>query len=283
MAIWGPLISAGSSLLGGFLNRREAKQQTGDGQFWNRFDADRAFDASERWNQLAYGLGRDQFNEARRQFDVGHDYATRQAQIRVADAKAAGLHPLYALGASANISPTVSGGGFSPGAAPVAGQHPTGSAFDTGIAEAGRAVASWMSKREARAEARRRYLVEDARADELHRSTINMQHARSEADWAEVNLRDALTLKTRFDLMNRIPTPTGAPGGPEKGAIPREQIEAAPYGGSVVTPYGRFRQGQSSPAQRIEDEYGDVAGWLYGAWRLADDVGLNIRRAWENR
>lgn len=48
--------------------------------------------------------------EARRQFNVQDDYNKNLTQYRVADALKAGIHPLAALGQSANYSPTIHAG-----------------------------------------------------------------------------------------------------------------------------------------------------------------------------
>ena len=57
-------------------------------------------------------LQRDQMAMAQRQFDAQMD---EQVQRRVADAEKAGIHPLFALGASVGASPTLSSGGRTQG------------------------------------------------------------------------------------------------------------------------------------------------------------------------
>lgn len=52
--------------------------------------------------------------ESRYQFDQQMDYSIRR---RIADAQAAGIHPLFALGASVGASPTISSGGVAQGGA----------------------------------------------------------------------------------------------------------------------------------------------------------------------
>ena len=99
------LIGAGSSLLGGLFGSKESSKQ-------------RSQDRALTEHQMA---------EQRRQFDVTMDESIRR---RVADAKAAGLHPLFALGGSAGASPTAS----------IPGQSPTGSFLGEGIAQAGQAL-----------------------------------------------------------------------------------------------------------------------------------------------
>lgn len=106
----GTLINAGTSILGGLLDRRESRAGRSD---------------AERWNERSYQLARDSF-----------DWQKSYIQNRVADARKAGIHPLYALG--------------TPGASAsfTAGQSPTGSGLGTGLAEAGRAIAGGLRKKD---------------------------------------------------------------------------------------------------------------------------------------
>ena len=64
-----------------------------------------------------------------KQLKINERYRNREIQGRVADARAAGLHPLAALG----IAP--SSGGSIPGfsSSDIPGQHQTGSAIETGL------------------------------------------------------------------------------------------------------------------------------------------------------
>lgn len=94
-------ISAGSSLLGGALSGKSSRK------------------AAKQQNAMAQA-----------QFDSQMD---ESIQRRVADAKKAGIHPLYALGASSGASPTISG------------QAETGSGMGDAIAQAGGALAAGIS------------------------------------------------------------------------------------------------------------------------------------------
>ena len=105
------LVSAGGSILGGMLGGGD----TGPG----------------KTAQLrSYKLAKDQF-------EYQKTLNKNQIQYKVADAKAAGLHPLYALGSSANFSPT----SYTP-----TGQNETGSALGRGIAEAGKNVGNLIAQ-----------------------------------------------------------------------------------------------------------------------------------------
>ena len=105
------LVSTGGSLLGGMLSGESGPGKT------------------ERLR--SYKLAKDQF-------DYQKTLNKNQIQYKVADAKAAGLHPLYALGSSANFSPT----SYTP-----TGQNETGSALGRGIAEAGKNVGNLIAQK----------------------------------------------------------------------------------------------------------------------------------------
>ena len=116
MAFWNPTtagaaITAGGSILGGLLGGGDS----GPGKT-----------AQVR----SYKLAKDQF-------EYQKTLNKNQIQYKVADAKAAGLHPLYALGSSANFSPT----SYTP-----TGQNETGSALGRGIAEAGRSAGNLIAQ-----------------------------------------------------------------------------------------------------------------------------------------
>lgn len=102
MGIWGPLISAGTSLLGGLLGRKSQNKM------------------------------------ADKQAALQKEFAQSGIQWRVEDAKKAGIHPLYALGAqTASFSPVSVG-------------DPLGGAFSDMGQHLGRAVDA-MGTREERA------------------------------------------------------------------------------------------------------------------------------------
>lgn len=105
-------ISAGGSILGGLLGKSDVSTQGPWDRRPNKFE-------QEQW-------------------DFQKDLATRQTQIRVEDAKAAGIHPLYALGQSSSVSPV----NVIPGQ-----QTVTGSSLGRGIAEAGRQVGNLVGQK----------------------------------------------------------------------------------------------------------------------------------------
>jgi hypothetical protein len=68
----------------------------------------------------ARSMSRTAFNESKRQFDQQMNESITR---RVADAKNAGVHPLFALGASSGASPTTSFGGGSSAAPRISGMR----------------------------------------------------------------------------------------------------------------------------------------------------------------
>ena len=84
--------------------------------------AEKSQQRSDYWNQVGLDFAREQYEEG--------------IQTRVKDAKAAGLHPLFALGG---------GAGGSSGVSFMSGQHPTGSGIGSGLARAGQAISAGVS------------------------------------------------------------------------------------------------------------------------------------------
>lgn len=101
----------GNSIVGNLL-KSKAADKANDAEA-NQYAAQ--VQRSEKWNQKGYDLANAQFRT--------------NIQTRVKDARKAGIHPLFALGA------TGAGGSFSAGGeAPLpAGQHVTGSGIGTGL------------------------------------------------------------------------------------------------------------------------------------------------------
>lgn len=79
--------------------------------------------------------GKDAKKAVKKQYKYQKEFAKNQLQWRVEDAKAAGLHPLFALGGGGGTSPTF-----------MAGQSPMGSAIADSAAAIGSAVAGRPSE-----------------------------------------------------------------------------------------------------------------------------------------
>jgi hypothetical protein len=140
-------IGLGSSLLGGFLGNKSQK---------------RAISNSNYWNQQSLDFEREKF--------------TRGIQTRVNDAKAAGIHPLYALGAPGAGSPSFTSGGG-------------GNALGDGIANAGRALQPTRGKA-------------NPLQQELIRSQIATQNSQAAKNVAEATYYDAQAKLSQDRAMN---------------------------------------------------------------------------------
>lgn len=167
---------------------------------------------------------------------VDHEYAKNFVRWRVKDAKKAGIHPLYALGAPAVGSSATVGAG--------------GDGILDGLRDVGTA-AHRIEQRELQKQASQRA---DAQAD----AEIAESRARARAADAQA-YRDFVTTSMQASTLQR----TAA-----KANVKQDIAQAIdlPFGG------GDFNPGPSTPTQRIEDEYGGIAGEVYGISRLIDDV-----------
>lgn len=112
--------------------------------------------------------------EAKRQFNI---QMNESIQRRVADAREAGIHPLFALGASVGASPTMFAGGSS-----------AGGGLGEGIAEAGRAVERYASGKTAAA---------------LASAQIRSAEAQAVRDEADAQLSLSRAKKLEQDMVSR--------------------------------------------------------------------------------
>lgn len=191
MSILGSLIGAGTSLLGGFMSGNEAKKN-------------RALQKDAMYNGI---------------------------QIKVKDAEQAGIHPLYALGAST----------FSP--APIMSGMPE--AIGNAGQDISRAVSAAQDGRE--------------RVSSYTRSLSALQLERA-------GLENEL-LKSQIRRINSPGTPPVSPGTGEGEIIDGQGDTRAPVSAFGVTVRPRS---SDTPAQKTEDEYGEIADWIHGARFLRD-------------
>lgn len=154
-------------------------------------------------------------------------------QDRVADARRAGLHPLFALGGSANFSPVPSDMGYADSSEPyrLAAQ---------GIESMGRGLEG-LSRRKAVAEI--------------------------EKDEAET-----MKLESEAAYWSQRAAHAGDPFG--------ESNPGRPVPQAIITPAGVGRPGPYTPAQAVEEEFGDVVGSAYGIWRALDEARQWLNREW---
>ena len=102
-------IGIASSILGsgGGSSRTDASLANNRQFEQNKYFYDRQEAFTNKWNNIAG-------HNANLQFNALMDYEKKKTQWRVADARNAGIHPLYALGQSSGVSPV----SFSPGGGP---------------------------------------------------------------------------------------------------------------------------------------------------------------------
>ncbi len=197
-ALLGSAIGAGTSLLGGKIASNTAGSSKG-----RQFSADFA-----KW----------ELSERRK------DERDRYGRI-VAGAKAAGLHPLFALGA---------GGGSSGTSVSVPGQAPTGSHLGEGIARAGEQVARGLSA-----------AGTAGQAAELHRLAMARGGVALERDQIEL-LKSASELKRmeQLSLIGRAPLwPAGVQEGGESATYPAGTKRGVALAATPITSTSR----RSSP------------------------------------
>lgn len=245
-------IGLGSSLLGGLMSRNSQRKANAQSQ---------AF--------------------AREQLEFQKNFV----QTRVADAKAAGIHPLYALGASGPGSPSFSAG--------------TADGLGAGIAAAGQAAGSAL----------RRGGKINPLQQELLQSQIAGQKAKAASDLATAGYYDSMATRTKQETMstNRdlitlqgLTPPTtprsvgtrrttrssrvsAAPKKPEKLItdllVDKPQMDSKTY---VQLPWGlgTMRLDKLNPAStgaRLEAEYGEP-GETISYPGVLDNLGRNASR-----
>lgn len=188
--------------------------------------------------------------QAQYQFDQQMDYSI---QRRVADAKKAGIHPLYALGASPGASPTMS----------MSGQHDSGSGLGDGIASAGSAIATGLQNKQANDIAQAQ-LAEQAKNNQAQRFRDRASGMRDLA----AAFAATSAAKTSESKVNQQRTQ------PNVSDIPEPMKEDKGWTGSITTPTGKFQQrGKRTPASEVAERYGGAAEEIFGLWYLTQDLG----------
>lgn len=253
----GTIISAGANLAGSLFEgseQRAASEELYDKQ--ERFQ--------KKWN--------------RRQWDLakrGMRISERPVSTVVADARRAGIHPLYAMGAAGGSSPSFSAGG-------PPRVHPSGSGLGTGIARAGQILGEGISARrkaptplEAATLANMEAQTEAFRS-QGRRNDAEAYAAASEAKRAEQKAastgRDAET----FAYNPRAPIPRkalSAATGRPKGTRPEKRpVEVFPH--ADISPRGTATFTDPDGVLVTLPWYGDESGFdeigqVLNAWELA--------------
>lgn len=172
-----------------------------------------------------------------------------QIQQRVQDAKAAGIHPLYALGATQSSSPGGAGPLFSSG-----GQHPSGSGLGTGVAAAARALGSGVARAGA---AKERQVIEAAQVA-AYTAAANRDNAYAQKALSETKMAEQSALSMRGipgELGSAQAWPLGK--GPKGSPLEKRYVIRSPGGNVTVDP-------RYSGSQAMEDRYGEIADYVHG-------------------
>ena len=183
---------------------------------------------------------------ARKQYRLQNKIAHEGIRMRVADAKAAGIHPLYALGAG---TPTAS-------ATPIMDGDPGRNTAEAAI----RAGTNFLAKREAE--------KRQAWQDDLYNSQVQSQ---IKANNALANLRTAQTGET----VQRALLASQA-------ARLKQNADRSPS--SIVLPSGsEMAVGLGDSAELVEQEYGGAAGEITGGYRFLRDTGRHAGKIIGNK
>lgn len=183
---------------------------------------------------------------------VAEKYRNRQIQGRVADAKAAGLHPLAALGIAPGSTGGMGGGGAT--SMPMATESPTGSAVGEGI-RAATAIA--------------RNNVD--RAHQARMADLNVQEQQLRNTWLEEQIKNSRA--------KRLETLTNSGGRGITMDQARRDQEKLQHGleSRIRTSRDKsFATGATSPAEDWEGRYGEMGGIVGGLVNSGYDLVHNL-------
>lgn len=205
------LIGAASSLLGGWLSKSSADA--------SRDQQSRQFD-----QQLA----------------MQREFAQQGIRWKVADAKAAGIHPLFALGAQTHS--------FTPQSIGSTADSSMGDAVASAGQNLGRAAQAAMSFEE-----REKSKIADA---------LTLEKAGLEND----------LLRTQIHSLKAKQLGPAAPGGPLGPLTSQSQGDARKY--NLASDIPIHARPSETPAEKLEDEYGDesIINFINNNWRQFRDL-----------
>lgn len=271
----GSLIGSAIGFLGSAKQSSANKKAVQQTNALNALEAQKSREQTERWNQIQYDFAREQYNR-----QVYKDQ--KGLQERVADAKAAGLHPLFALGAQLSSSSPVN---F------IAGQSPTGSAASAALDTTdwgtvgqgiGNAVSDYQSKNSPEA---KEAAVRARRVADLQERLLRAQVSKAETEAA----KEASDLAVRSQAaVSAGPPALTFPGGkwtPEvrlparevRKELERRSLKAMPSSETGATYQGTQWYGNPrTPGEWWEDQYGDVVSIIPHALHFLEDLGSNL-------
>lgn len=245
----GSIISAAGSIAGSLIGKSEDEAARGRSEYWNR----KALD----WSKEQFGV------------------LTRSAlQRKVTDAKRAGLHPLFALGAQA------------PGSVPfIPGQAPSGSHLGEGIRDAATEIGRGVSRGQRASREAARVRAEGRRADRVADAQVRGIEARAAADEAQA-LATLSTLRraeqeanARQDIAKTYPL-SGSKSGSLEPPTPLPAVGERPQPTLLSLPGGKkgWLTGPQADAEKFQEKYGELADWVFGPAMLWKDFWKNIEK-----
>lgn len=182
----------------------------------------------------------DQMELYRDQRNVGYDFAKNSIQWKTSDAKKAGLHPLAALGASTH----------SPGAISVQPTN-TGKAMRSMGQDLSRAMSTALN------------------TDQKKLSAAAVENAQ---------LNNVL-LREKIKQMSGPGSAPGHSNGSEVIPGQNDGRKVTMGSGSASPVGGHLSISRGSNAEQMEQEYGGVAGEIYGLFKLIKDLGRTLGKA----
>lgn len=259
---YGTLLSSGLSLAGGLFGRRGP---SGMDKNLKGYEVHRAQREEARYSEEL-----NEWRLANLRAAESHEmnktaFSERGSEIRrtVADAKAAGLHPLFALGGAVGSTPTfavdggdpMGGNGYYSG-----GQFETGSAAGDVFQAAAEAVGGLIFDRE------------EQRADTL--ATARARRDNAEADYyASLAKRASQTATVTSAL------PDAAPLNWKKVPVVEKQSNPVSHPGSYrigrVGPFEDWRVGRGAKGNDAEHAYQDASLFM-GIVKMLEDFGWNV-------
>lgn len=258
MAAWvGPAIQAAGSVLGGLLGGRGSSR-------------------GQNFQEDAY---RETF-----QWDV--DKFTNAIRYRVGDAKAAGVHPLFALGGSV--------GGGSGAQIPFAdsGQATSGSWLQDGLESLGGAADAWLTEqdeRRLRADAHREQMLERDMALQLHQAQVHKLEADTarslaESQYYSSRAKTAATIAAAKPGTPAIAFQPGQQVAPPGQGAPRLANRPTDVGNKASVPMMiEYIRPDGSTAQAINPALGwDEIGQAFGLAQEARDMVSDSFLWWHN-
>lgn len=173
---------------------------------------------------------------ARNQENLQREFAQHGIRWKVEDAKAAGLHPLYAIGAS------------TPSYTPITVGETT-NAFHRMGQGIRNAAAATMSPEER----------------QVHELTLAETQSRIKQNDAIANYYNSEAARSAQQAVSQKPIPTSV-----------DKTSIKPNSRTIHAPAGTLRTSETTPSEVVESEYGDLAQEIYGASRMVNDLLMNF-------